>query len=112
MSLFQQISLLFFHRNRETIHHDLLAKLATGHIGVNERTSSYTNWKMNFRRICDEPVQETCTPFENISYLERSGLIGVGEYGVLIKIFKNYDQSAVNRIKNAIFEIQSLPFNS
>ena len=79
---------------------------------MDARTATYANWKIRFKNICDEPVQETCTPSENISYLEQRGKIGVGKYDKLIEIFQEYDQSAVNRIKFAISELQNLPSNS
>lgn len=106
------LSLLSFYRKATDIHHELLATLMTGHIGVNERANTYTNWKCHFGKICDEPVQATYTPFENISYLDQKGLIGVGKNEVLIKIFEKYDRSAVGKIEYATETIQSLRSDS
>ena len=97
-----------FYRNATDIHQELLATLITGHIGVDEKAVTYTNWKCHFGKICNEPVQATYTPFENISYLDQKGLIGVGKYDVLIKIFKDYDTSAVGKIEYATETIQRL----
>lgn len=75
---------------------------------MDQKAVTYAKWKCYFGKICDEPVQATYTPFENMSYLDQKGLIGVGKYGVLINIFEEYDRSAVGKIEYATKTIQSL----
>lgn len=88
---------LRFNQNIKEIHNNLLAKLINGHVGHQENSDSYVSWKMQFRNYCDLPTQQNGSVLENVFYLENVGLLGVGKYDVLQKIFSE-DNDALSEI--------------
>lgn len=84
--------------NIKEIHNNLLAKLINGHVGHKENSDSYVRWKMQFRNICDSPTQQNGSVLENVFYLENKGLIDVGKYNVLQKLFSE-DNEALSEIE-------------
>lgn len=84
--------------NIKEIHNNLLAKLINGHVGHKENSDSYVSWKMQFRIFCDLPTQQNCSVLENVFYLENKGLLDVGKYDVLQKIFSE-DFEALSEIE-------------
>uniref|UniRef100_A0A8W8P0C7 Uncharacterized protein n=1 Tax=Magallana gigas TaxID=29159 RepID=A0A8W8P0C7_MAGGI len=53
---------------------------------------------MQFRNICDSPTQQNGSVLENVFYLENKGLIDVGKYNVLQKLFSE-DNEALSEIE-------------
>lgn len=53
---------------------------------------------MQFRIFCDLPTQQNCSVLENVFYLENKGLLDVGKYDVLQKIFSE-DFEALSEIE-------------
>lgn len=89
---------LRFHTNVKEIHNKLLAKLINGYVGHNENSDTYVSWKMQFRNYCDLPTQQSACVLDNVYYLEKIGLLGVGKYDVLKKIFSE-DKEALSEIE-------------
>lgn len=79
--------------NIKEIHNNLLVKLINGHVGHKENSDSYVSWKMQFRNYCDLPTQQIGSVLENVFYLENKGLLGVGNYDVLRKIFSDDNEA-------------------
>lgn len=67
-------------------------------MGHKENSDSYVRWKMQFRNICDSPTQLNGSVLENVFYLENKGLIDVGKYNVLQKLFSE-DNGALSEIE-------------
>lgn len=90
--------------NIKEIHNNLLAKLINGHVGHKENSDSYVRWKMQFRNYCDLPTQLNGSVLENVFYLENKGLLDVGKYDVLQKIFveDNEALTEIERVSNLI----------
>lgn len=90
--------------NVKEIHNNLLAKLINGHVGHKENSDSYVRWKMQFRNYCDLPTQLNGSVLENVFYLENKGLLDVGKYDVLQKIFveDNEALTEIERVSNLI----------
>lgn len=53
---------------------------------------------MQFRNYCDLPTQQNGSVLNNVYYLEKVGLLGVGKYDVLKKIFSE-DKEALSEIE-------------
>lgn len=92
-------SSLQFNPNIKEIHNNLLAKLINGYVGHNENSDTYVSWKLQFRNYCDLPTQQNGSVLNNVYYLEKVGLLGVGKYDVLKKIFSE-DKEALSEIEN------------
>lgn len=89
---------LLFNPNIKEIHNNLIAKLINCHVGHQENSESYVSWKMQFRNYCDNPIQQYGSVLKNFYYLENAGLVGVGRYDVLQKIFSENNE-ALSEIK-------------
>lgn len=94
---------LQFNPNIKEIHNKLIAKLINCHVGHQENSDSYVSWKMQFRNYCDNPIQLNGSVLKNFYYLENAGLVGIGRYDVLQKIFSENNE-ALSEIKRT-FEI-------
>lgn len=59
---------------------------------------------MQFRNYCDLPTQLNGSVLENVFYLENKGLLDVGKYDVLQKIFveDNEALTEIERVSNLI----------
>lgn len=93
--------------NIKEIHNNLLAKLINGHVGHKENSNSYVSWKMQFRNYCDLPTQENGSVLENVFFLENKGLLGVGNYDILRKIFSDDNEALleIERVSNLLENI-------
>lgn len=89
---------LQFNPNIKEIHNNLLAKLINGYVGHNENSDTYVSWKLQFRNYCDLPTQQNGSVLDNVYYLEKVGLLSVGKYDVLKKIFSE-DKEALSEIE-------------
>lgn len=95
---------LQFNPNIKEIHNNLLAKLINGYVGHNENSDTYVSWKLQFRNYCDLPTQQNGSVLDNVYYLEKVGLLSVGKYDVLKKIFSEDKEalSEIERVSNVI----------
>lgn len=93
--------------NIKEIHNNLLAKLINGHVGHKENSDSYVRWKMQFRNFCDLPTQQNGSVLENVFYLEDKGLLDIGKYDVLQKIFSE-DIEALSEIERVSKMIENI----
>lgn len=84
------------------IHDKLIMDLCTGYFGISHRVAgNYTKWKICYKHYCPLPAENGETVFDDICTLQHKKLIGVGEYDVLLDIFKNIDETAIEIIKKA-----------
>lgn len=62
---------------------------------------------MQFRNFCDLPTQQNGSVLENVFYLEDKGLLDIGKYDVLQKIFSE-DIEALSEIERVSKMIENI----
>lgn len=77
--------------------------------GSRKEGHNFIAWKTHFKRYCNMPAQEDKGLRSDFSYLERRGLLSVGRYSILNKIFQKFDPRAVSFINKVSEEMAALP---
>lgn len=88
-------------RVTQNLHDSLLAKLMTGYVGEDKTSEMYRKWKLHFKRYRDSSAEENYSIQDDFNFLEKSGLLRVGQYDVLEDIFNHVDTKALFDIKLA-----------
>lgn len=88
-------------RVTHNLHDSLLAKLMTGYVGEDKTSEMYRKWKLQFKRYRDSSAEENYSIQDDFNFLEKSGLLRVGQYDVLEDIFNHVDTKALFDIKLA-----------
>lgn len=104
-------SSLRFHADTdaEDIHNGLLADLITVYFVKDSKAAcNIVRWKMHFRKFCRLPYHQDGDILENFYFLEQTGLLAVGKYDILEKIFYHVDKRALLNIKDASLKINGL----
>lgn len=106
---------LFSKRNNSTadndftkkeLHRQLLALLKNGYL---KKKSDITNWREQFTEHCGDPDIVEGDIDGHFDYLEKNGIIKLGKYDVLRKIFKTFNVIAVDHIDKTLVRINSAP---
>lgn len=106
---------LFSKRNNSTadndftkkeLHRQLLALLKNGYL---KKKSDITNWREQFTEHCGDPDIVEGDIDGHFDYLEKNGIIKLGKYDVLRKIFKTFNVIAVDQIDKTLVRINSAP---
>lgn len=107
--------ILFKHRShpprtKESLHRHLMTTLIDRFLdGSRKEGHNFIAWKTHFKRYCNMPAQEDKGLRSDFSYLERRGLLSVGRYSILNKIFQKFDPRAVSFINKVSEEMAALP---
>lgn len=92
------------------IHNNLKETVANGYLSRSYNGGrNYALWKNYFRRnFCNLPIHEDCNATRDLAYLERKGHIKIGDYGVLIDIFRKIDERAIQYIEKKTSDIKAV----
>ncbi|XP_061190252.1 uncharacterized protein LOC133198126 [Saccostrea echinata] len=95
---------------RIDIHNNLKDTVANGYLNRSYNGGrNYAKWKTYFRRnFCNLPIHEDCNATRDLAYLERKGLIKVGEYDVLVDVFRKIDERAIEYIEKKTSDIKAV----
>lgn len=85
----------------QNLHDSLLAKLMTGYVGEDKTSEMYRKWKLYFKKYCDSSTKKDYSIQDDFNFLEKRGLLRIGQYDVLEDIFNHVDTKAVFEIKLA-----------
>lgn len=73
----------------------------TGYVGEDKTSEMYRKWKLYFKKYRDSPADKDNSIQDDVSFLEKKGLLRVGKYDVIEDIFNHVDTKAVFEIKLA-----------
>lgn len=92
------------------IHNNLKETVANGYLSRSYNGGrNYALWKNYFRRnFCNLPIHEDCNATRDLAYLERKGHIKIGDYDVLIDIFRKIDERAIQYIEKKTSDIKAV----
>lgn len=92
------------------IHNNLKETVANGYLSRSYNGGrNYALWKTYFRRnFCSLPIHEDCNATRDLAYLERKGFIKIGEYDVLLEIFRKIDERAIHYIEKKTSDIKAV----
>lgn len=92
------------------IHNNLKETVANGYLSRSYNGGrNYALWKNYFRRnFCNLPIHEDCNATRDLAYLERKGYIKIGDYDVLIDIFRKIDERAIQYIEKKTSDIKAV----
>ena len=92
------------------IHNNLKETVANGYLSRSYNGGrNYALWKTYFRRnFCSLPIHEDCNATRDLAYLERKGFIKIGEYDVLLEIFRKIDERAIQYIEKKTTDIKAV----
>ncbi|XP_022311546.2 uncharacterized protein LOC111116818 [Crassostrea virginica] len=95
---------------RMDIHNNLKETVANGYLSRSYNGGrNYALWKTYFRRnFCSLPIHEDCNATRDLAYLERKGFIKIGEYDVLLEIFRKIDERAIQFIEKKTSDIKAV----
>lgn len=95
---------------RMDIHNNLKETVANGYLSRSYNGGrNYALWKTYFRRnFCSLPIHEDCNATRDLAYLERKGFIKIGEYDVLLEIFRKIDERAIQYIEKKTTDIKAV----
>ncbi|XP_048750805.2 uncharacterized protein LOC125662599 [Ostrea edulis] len=95
---------------RIDIHNNLKETVANGYLSRSFNGGrNYAMWKTYFRRnFCNLTSHEDCNATRDLAYLERKGLIKVGEYDVLLDVFRKIDERAIQYIEKRTSDIKAV----
>ncbi|XP_062591393.1 uncharacterized protein LOC134252863 [Saccostrea cucullata] len=98
------------HRTKESLHRHLLNTLIERFLdGSKKDGHNFIAWKTHLKRYCNMAAQEEKGLKSDFSYLERRGLLSVGQYSIINKIFQKFDPRAVSFINKVKKEMADLP---
>lgn len=97
-------------RTKESLHRHLMTTLIDRFLDGSKREGhNFIAWKTHFKRYCSMPAQDEKGLRSDFSFLERRGLLSVGQYSILNKIFQKFDPRAVSFINKVSEEMAALP---
>lgn len=92
------------------LHTNLKETLTTAYLaGSMNGGGNFRRWKNYLTRYCRFTRHEFTTIRRDFVYLEKNGLLSVGDYNFLIKMFEHIDKRAIPLIKKTALKIKEAP---